>query len=239
MEEWLSRTCLLMGDAAMERLRHTHVMVVGTGGVGAYAAEMIARAGVGRLTIVDGDNVAESNLNRQLVALHSTLGKPKTEVLAARLLDINPSLELTTEQRFLEADDIPALLERDSIDFVVDAIDTLAPKIALITYCLRHKIRIVSSMGAGGRKDPSAIRVADIADTYHCGLARAVRLRLRKAGITKGLKTVFSTEQADSRAVVAVENERYKKSTVGTVSYLPAMFGCYLASHVIGKLTEI
>lgn len=239
MEEWLSRTCLLMGDAAMERLQQAHVMVVGVGGVGAYAAEMIVRAGIGHLTIVDGDTVAESNLNRQLVALHSTLGKPKTEVLAARLLDINPGLKLTAEQRFLEAGDIPALLEREQVDFVVDAIDTLAPKIALITYCLRHKVKIVSSMGAGGRKDPSAIRIADIADTYHCGLARAVRLRLRKAGITKGLKTVFSTEQADPRAVVTVEDERYKKSTVGTVSYLPAVFGCYLASYVIGKLTEI
>ena len=156
MEEWLSRTRLLLGDAAIERLQHAHVMVVGVGGVGAYAAEMIVRAGVGRLTIVDGDTVAESNLNRQLVALHSTLGKPKTEILAARLLDINPGLRLTAEQRYLEVDDIPALLEREPIDFVVDAIDTLAPKVALITYCLRHKIRIVSSMGAGGRKDPSA-----------------------------------------------------------------------------------
>lgn len=237
-EEWLSRTRLLMGDAAMERLQRAHVMVVGVGGVGAYAAEMIARAGVGRMTIVDGDTVAESNLNRQLVALHSTLGRPKTEVMAERLLDINPELQLTAEQRFLEADDIPALLEREPVDFVVDAIDTLAPKIALITYCLRHKVRIASSMGAGGRKDPSAIRLADIADTYHCGLARAVRLRLRKAGITKGLKTVFSTEQADPHAVIAVEGERNKKSTVGTLSYLPALFGCHLASYVIRKLTE-
>ena len=239
MKEWLSRTRLLLGDAAIERLQHAHVMVVGVGGVGAYAAEMIVRAGVGRLTIVDGDTVAESNLNRQLVALHSTLGKPKTEVLATRLLDINPGLRLTAEQRYLEVDDISALLEREPIDFVVDAIDTLAPKIALITYCLRHKIRIVSSMGAGGRKDPSAIRLADIADTYHCGLARAVRQRLRKAGISKGLKTVFSTEQADPRAVVAVEGERHKKSTVGTLSYLPAIFGCHLASYVIQKLTAI
>ena len=117
--------------------------------------------------------------------------------------------------------------------------DTLAPKVALIAYCLRHKIKIVSSMGAGGRKDPSAIRIADIADTYHCALAKAVRLRLRKEGISKGLKTVFSTEQADRNAVVVVEGERNKKSTVGTISYLPAIFGCYLAGHVIRKLTEV
>lgn len=238
MDEWLSRTELLMGNTAMQQLHNAHVMVVGVGGVGAYAAEMIVRAGVGSLTIIDGDTVAESNLNRQLVALHSTLGKTKTEVLAARLLDISPALNLTAESRFLEAKDIPDLLERDRIDFVVDAIDTVAPKIALIIYCLRHKIKIISSMGAGGRKDPSAIHIADIADTYHCGLARAVRLRLRKEGISKGLKTVFSTEQADPGAVIAVE-ERNKKSTVGTISYLPAIFGCYLASYVIRKLTEV
>lgn len=239
MDEWLSRTRLLMGDTAMKRLRDAHVMVVGVGGVGAYAAEMITRAGVGQLTIIDGDTVAESNLNRQLVALHSTLGKPKTEVLAARVLDIDPHLKLSAQQRFLSPEDIAPLLENERVDFVVDAIDTLAPKIALITYCLRHKIKIISSMGAGGRKDPSAIRIADIADTYHCGLARAVRLRLRKEGISKGLKTVFSTEQADPNAVIAGTNERHKKSTVGTISYLPAIFGCYLAGYVIEKLTEI
>ena len=239
MDKWLSRTRLLMGDTAMARLHDAHVMVVGVGGVGAYTAEMIVRAGVGQLTIIDGDTVAESNLNRQLVALHSTLGKPKTDVLATRLLDINPYLTLSAQQRFLAPEDITSLLEGKSVDFVVDAIDTLAPKIALITYCLRHKIKIVSSMGAGGRKDPSAIRMADIADTYHCGLARAVRLQLRKEGISKGLKTVFSPEQADPKAIIAVEGERHKKSTVGTISYLPAIFGCYLASYVIGKLTEI
>ena len=239
MDEWLSRTRLLFGDEPIKRLQNAHVLVVGVGGVGAYAAEMIVRAGVGALTIVDGDTVSESNLNRQLVALHSTLGKPKVEVLKERFLDINPDLKLTAQHRFIEEEDIPVLLEGGEIDFVIDAIDTLAPKVALIAYCLRHKIKIVSSMGAGGRKAPSAIRIADIADTYHCALAKAVRLRLRKEGISKGLKTVFSTEQADRNAVVVVEGERNKKSTVGTISYLPAIFGCYLAGHVIRKLTEV
>ena len=228
MDEWLSRTRLLFGDEPIKRLQNAHVLVVGVGGVGAYAAEMVVRAGIGALTIIDGDTVSESNPNRQLVALHSTLGKPKVEVL-----------KLTAQHRFIEEEDIPALLEGGEIDFVIDAIDTLAPKVALIAYCLRHKIKIVSSMGAGGRKDPSAIRIADIADTYHCALAKAVRLRLRKEGISKGLKTVFSTEQADRNAVVVVEGERNKKSTVGTISYLPAIFGCYLAGHVIRKLTEV
>ena len=232
MDEWLSRTRLLFGDEPIKRLQNAHVLVVGVGGVGAYAAEMVVRAGIGALTIIDGDTVSESNLNRQLVALHSTLGKPKVEVLKERL-------KLTAQHRFIEEEDIPALLEGGEIDFVIDAIDTLAPKVALIAYCLRHKIKIVSSMGAGGRKDPSAIRIADIADTYHRALAKAVRLRLRKEGISKGLKTVFSTEQADRNAIVVVEGERNKKSTVGTISYLPAIFGCYLAGHVIRKLTEV
>ncbi len=238
MEDWLSRTRLLMGDTAMERLSQAHVMVVGVGGVGAYAAEMVARAGVGRMTIIDADSVSSSNINRQLVALHSTVGMPKVEVLSRRLMDINPQLQLTALHQFIEAESIPQLFEEQQVDFLIDAIDTLAPKIALITHCLRNKIKIVSSMGAGGRRDPSAIRLADIADTYHCALAKAVRLRLRKAGISKGLKVVFSTEQADRNAVLAVE-ERNKKSTVGTVSYLPTLFGCHLAAYVIEKLTDI
>lgn len=240
MDEWLSRTRLLFGDEPIKRLQNAHVLVVGVGGVGAYAAEMIVRAGIGALTIIDGDTVSESNLNRQLVALHSTLGKSKVEVLKERFLDINPDLKLTAQHRFIEEEDIPALLEGGEIDFVIDAIDTLAPKVALIAYCLRHKNqnRFIDGVQADA-KTPSAIRIADIADTYHCALAKAVRLRLRKEGISKGLKTVFSTEQTDRNAVVVVEGERNKKSTVGTISYLPAIFGCYLAGHVIRKLTEV
>lgn len=145
MDEWLSRTRLLFGDESIKRLQNAHVLVVGVGGVGAYAAEMVVRAGIGALTIIDGDTVSESNLNRQLVALHSTLGKSKVEVLKERFLDINPDLKLTAQHRFIEEEDIPALLEGGEIDFVIDAIDTLAPKVALIAYCLRHKIKIVSS----------------------------------------------------------------------------------------------
>ena len=139
MDEWLSRTRLLFGDEPIKRLQNAHVLVVGVGGVGAYAAEMVVRAGIGVLTIIDGDTVSESNLNRQLVALHSTLGKPKVEVLKERFLDINPDLKLTAQHRFIEEEDIPALLEGGEIDFVIDAIDTLAPKVALIAYCLRHR----------------------------------------------------------------------------------------------------
>jgi len=238
MDEWLSRTELLMGNTAMQQLHNAHVMVVGVGGVGAYAAEMIVRAGVGSLTIIDGDTVAKSNLNRQLVALHSTLGKPKTEVLAARLLDINPALNLTAESRFLEAKDIPDLLERDRIDFVVDAIDTLSPKTFLIYHALQRHLPIISSMGAGAKVDPSRIRIADISKTTDCALARAVRKRLRGMGISSGLPVVFSTEPANPQAILEVEDEACKRTTTGTVSYMPALFGCYLASYVIRHLSQ-
>ncbi len=202
MEDWLSRTRLLLGDTAMKRLSQAHVMVVGVGGVGAYAAEMVVRAGVGRLTIIDGDTVWPSSINRQWGALPRAVDKPKVKVLQERLSDINPNLQLTALHQFIEADAIAQLFEGQQVDFVIDAIDTLAPKTALITHCLRNKIKIVSSMGAGGRRNPSAIRIADIADTYHCALAKAVRLRLRKAGISKGLKVVFSTEQAYLNAII-------------------------------------
>lgn len=238
MEEWLSRTSLLVGEPAVARLQQAHVLVVGVGGVGAYAAEMIARAGVGEMTIVDADTVAASNINRQLVATHATLGQPKVEVLAQRLRDINPHLKLHAEQRYIEPETVASLLDRD-FDFVVDAIDTLAPKVALLTTCLRRKMRVISSMGAGARVDPSAVAYADIADTCYCGLAREVRHRLRAAGIRRGLKVVFSHEPPRASAVLSSSGERNKRSTVGTVSYLPAVFGCYLAAYVIRKLAEI
>ncbi len=239
MEEWLRRTQQLLGEDKLQLLQQAHVLVVGVGGVGAYAAEMICRAGVGRITLVDGDVVGESNINRQLIALHSTLGKPKAEVLAQRLLDINPSLQLEAKQLFLEETAVDALLDEVHYDFVVDAIDTLAPKVALIERAMRRKVKIVSSMGAGGRVDPTAIAFADIANTYHCALAKAVRKRLATVGIRGGLKVVFSTEQTNRNAIIRTDEERNKKSTVGTISYLPAIFGCYLASYVIRKLAQL
>lgn len=236
MEDWQQRTRLLLGQEKADRLQHAHVLVVGLGGVGAYAAEMICRAGVGRMTIVDADSVQPTNLNRQLPALHSTLGQAKADVMAARLRDINPQLELTVVQAFLKDGDIPALLDADPYDFVVDAIDTLAPKCHLIAETLRRRIKIVSSMGAGAKSDITQVRFADVWDTYHCGLSKAVRKRLQKMGIRHKLPVVFSTEQADLKAVLLTDDEMNKKSTCGTVSYLPAVFGCYLAEYVIKRL---
>ena len=236
VEDWKQRTRLLLGEEKMERLQQAHVLVVGLGGVGAYAAEMICRAGVGRMTIVDADTVQPTNINRQLPALHSTMGREKAEVLAVRFKDINPDIQLTVLPVFLKDDNIPELLDATRYDFVVDAIDTLAPKCYLIAEALKRHIKIVSSMGAGAKSDITQIRFADIWDTYHCGLSKAVRKRLQKLGIKRKLPVVFCTEQADPKAVLLTEDEQNKKSTCGTVSYMPAVFGCYLAEYVIKRL---
>ena len=236
VEDWKQRTRLLLGEEKMERLQQAHVLVVGLGGVGAYAAEMICRAGVGRMTIVDADTVQPTNINRQLPALHSTMGREKAEVLAARFKDINPDIQLTVLPVFLKDDNIPELLDAARYDFIVDAIDTLAPKCYLIAEALKRHIKIVSSMGAGAKSDITQIRFADIWDTYHCGLSKAVRKRLQKLGIKRKLPVVFSTEQAAPKAVLLTEDEQNKKSTCGTVSYMPAVFGCYLAEYVIKRL---
>ncbi|NDV57407.1 ThiF family adenylyltransferase [Bacteroides sp. 519] len=230
------RTELLFGKDKMNRLANAHVLVVGLGGVGAYAAEMICRAGVGQMTIVDADTVQPSNINRQLPALHSTVGMKKAEVLAERFYDINPDLKLTVLPVFLKDDNIPELLDAAMYDFIVDAIDTLSPKCFLIYHAMKRNIKIISSMGAGAKSDITQIRFADIWDTYHCGLSKAVRKRLQKMGIKRKLPVVFSTEQANPDAVILTEDEMNKKSTCGTVSYMPAVFGCYLAEYVIKKL---
>ena len=229
--DWQQRTGLLLGEEKMERLRNAHVLVVGLGGVGAYAAEMLCRAGVGRMTIVDADTVQPTNINRQLPALHSTLGKPKAEVLAERFRDINPDVRLTVLPVYLKDEAIPELLDNNRFDFIVDAIDTVSPKCYLIYHALRRGIKIVCSMGAGAKSDITQVRFADLWETYHCGLSKAVRKRLQKMG-----PVVFSTEQADPNAVVLVNDEQNKKSTTGTISYMPAVFGCYLAEYVIRKL---
>ena len=236
MINWKQRTELLLGEDKMARLQSAHVLVVGLGGVGAYAAEMICRAGVGRMTIVDADTVQITNLNRQLPAMHSTLGMFKADVLEARFKDINPDLELKVLPVFLKDENIPDLLDADEYDFIVDAIDTLSPKCYLIYHALQRRIKIVSSMGAGAKSDITQVRFADLWDTYHCGLSKAVRKRLQKMGVKRKVPVVFSTEQADPKAVLLTDDEMNKKSTCGTVSYMPAVFGCYLADYVIKRL---
>ena len=236
MINWKQRTELLLGEDKMARLQSAHVLVVGLGGVGAYAAEMICRAGVGRMTIVDADTVQITNLNRQLPAMHSTLGMFKADVLEARFKDINPDLELKVLPVFLKDENIPDLLDADEYDFIVDAIDTLSPKCYLIYHALQRRIKIVSSMGAGAKSDITQVRFADLWDTYHCGLSKAVRKRLQKMGVKRKVPVVFSTEQADPKAVLLTDDEMNEKSNCGTVSYMPAVFGCYLAEYVIKRL---
>jgi tRNA A37 threonylcarbamoyladenosine dehydratase len=233
---WRSRTQLLLGEDKLKKMAAQHVLIVGVGGVGAYAAEMLCRAGIGKMTIVDGDTVNESNLNRQLVALHSTLGMPKTQVLSKRLLDINPSLELTAINEFIKDERICEILDSDFYDFVIDAIDTLSPKVFLIKNAMERGLRIISSMGAGAKTDPQQIRIADISKSYNCTLAKAVRKRLHRLGIRKGFPVVFSCELADEKAVVLCNEEQNKQSTVGTISYMPATFGNYIASYIIREI---
>ena len=237
MEAWKERTELLVGPEGLERLFESSVAVIGLGGVGAYAAEMLCRAGVGHLILLDSDVVSESNKNRQLIALDSTIGKPKSAVLAERLKDINPDVRLTLINCYLEEGGIQQLLGEYKVDFLVDAIDTLAPKIALIRYCVESGIPHVSSMGAGAKIDATAVRLADLSKSYNCPLAYILRKKLRKVGISKGFKVVFSEELPRREAIVAVE-ERNKKSNVGTISYLPAVFGCVCAQAAVEHLLK-
>ena len=235
MSNWLERTELLLGEEKLILLRNANVLVVGVGGVGAYAAEMIVRAGVGRMTIADADKVSQSNINRQLVALHSTIGREKCDILAERLKDINPELQLSVVNRFIKDDETDALLDSDKFDYVVDAIDTLSPKLALIKGALDRGIPLVSSMGAGAKTDPTLMEIKDIAKTHHCPLAHMLRKRLHKIGIKRGFWAVFSPEPVREGAMILCE-EQNKKSNVGTISYIPAMFGIGCASVVVRDL---
>ena len=235
---WCERTELLLGAEKAEKLRQSHVLIVGLGGVGAYAAEMIARAGVERMTIVDADTVGMSNINRQLVALHSTVGQPKAEILAARLRDINPDIQLTVIEEYIKDEETDKLLDRQpGYDFAVDAIDTLAPKVNLIKGCLDRHIPLVSSMGAGAKTDPTLVEIKDIGKSHHCPLAHMLRKRLHKIGIRSGFPVVFSPEAVREGSMILCE-EQNKKSNVGTISYMPAVFGCACASVAVRTLLE-
>jgi len=235
---WMSRTQLMLGDDKVNALINKHVLVVGLGGVGGICAEMIARAGVGKMTIVDNDKVDLSNANRQVAALHSTEGQLKASVMGERLKDINPLIDLTVLPTYLENEKIPQLLSEGQFDYAVDCIDTLGPKTYFIKACKELQIPIVTSLGAGGKVNPSLVQVTDIAKTYQCTLAKHVRKRLRGMGITHGLKVVFSPEEIDESRVVVTEKAFPKKSIIGTISYMPAIFGCTVASVVIRDLME-
>jgi tRNA A37 threonylcarbamoyladenosine dehydratase len=226
----------MLGAESINSLMGKNVLIVGLGGVGGICAEMIVRAGVGKMTIVDNDTIDLSNINRQIPALHSTAGMPRAQVLGARLKDINPELDLTILEIFIKEDLTKNLLDSTQWDYVVDCIDTLSAKTFLIKGCIDRSLPIVSSMGAGGKVDPSQIKVTDISKTYICNLARYVRKRLQALGIKKGLKVVFSPEKADQDKIIVTEKAFPKKSIIGTLSYMPAIFGCTVASVVIQDL---
>lgn len=227
---------MLLGPEAVRKLNNADVLVFGVGGVGAYAAEMLVRAGVGNLTLVDGDRIHESNLNRQLPALLSELGKLKTEVLGRRLKDINPSLNLTEIPEYVKDERMIEILESRPYSYVVDAIDTLSPKIYLLYHCVNRHLPVVSAMGSGGKTDPMQLKICDISQTYNCPLADVLRKRLHKLGVYTGIQAVFSPEPVPEHAVRETEGEPNKKSTVGTVSYMPPIVGCMCASVVIREL---
>lgn len=236
-EYWQERTELLIGKDKVKKLKNSHVLVVGLGGVGAYAAESLCRAGIGELTIVDGDFLHPSNKNRQLVALESSMNKPKAEVVGKRLLDINPELKLNIIQEYIKDDRMIEILDKP-FDYVVDAIDTLSPKVLLIYHSLQKGLKIVSSLGAGARLDPTKVIIKDISKSYNCRLGFFLRKRLRKLGVTKGFNVVFSEDKADENTVIVNEPGENKKSTIGTISYMPPIYGCFCASVVIRDLIE-
>lgn len=238
MENWQERTEMLFGKEGCEKLKAATVVVVGVGGVGGFAAEMLARAGVGHLVAVDSDDVSVTNRNRQILALTSTVGRPKCEVLKERLLDINPEIKITAIDSYVTGENNDELFGGLHPDFLVDAIDTLTPKIYLIKYCLDRGIPMVSSMGAGAKVDATAVRIADISETRMCPLAHMLRKRLHKIGIYSGFKAVFSVEEPRRESVV-IEESRNKKSQVGTVSYLPSVFGAACAQVAILQIVGI
>ena len=238
IKPWMGRTQLLLGEEKLTKLVNANVLVVGLGGVGGIAAEMIARAGVGKMTIVDADTVDPTNRNRQIPALHSTEGVLKTDVLKARLLDINPDLDLTVIAEYFRDDLTHQVLDEGNFDYALDCIDTLSPKVFFIKACIDRKIPLVSSMGAGNKVDPTQVRVDDISKSYNCKLAKYTRKYLHKFGIRKGVKVVFSAEEAQQYMGVTMVGARNKKSAPGTISYLPAVFGCTVASVAIRDLYD-
>jgi len=236
---WMSRTQLMLGEEKTQQLINKNVLIIGLGGVGGICAEMIARAGIGKMTIADGDVVDLSNCNRQVAALHSTAQQSKAAVMAERIRDINPAIELTVLNEFIQEQRTVELVANGGFDYAVDCIDTLTPKVWFIKTCIDQGVPIVSSLGAGGKMDPSQIQVEDISKSYQCKLARYVRKYLHEMGIYNGVKVVFSPEKIDKEKVIVTEKAFPKKSLIGTISYMPAIFGCVTASVVIRDLYEL
>jgi tRNA A37 threonylcarbamoyladenosine dehydratase len=231
-----TRTALLLGDVGLQRLAAARVLVAGIGGVGSYAVEALARAGVGSLTLVDSDTIQPSNINRQLHALTTTVGQPKVGVMAERLLQINPGLQVTPLQELITPENVSSLLE-PGYDLVLDAIDSFGAKLALLQNCVERRIPVISSMGAAGKLDPTRIRISDIADSQGCRLARKLRKELRRGGISNGVTVIYSDEPCNLERLGEPEAEGERRP-LGTISYLPATFGLFMASEAIKRLLQ-
>ncbi len=235
--KWLERTELLVKKAPLEKLNNTNVLLVGLGGVGSFAAEFLVRAGIGKLTIVDGDVVDITNINRQLPATTSSVGKSKAELMRDRLLDINPEIDLITINQFLNPDETTDLVNTYEYDYVMDCIDSITPKLYLIKAAKAKGCKIISSMGAGGKTDSMQLKYADISRTHMCPFAYYIRKRLRKEGIYSGIMTVFSEEAPDRESIKMTDGSNFKTSFYGTISYIPALFGLHMASWVVRDIS--
>jgi tRNA threonylcarbamoyladenosine dehydratase len=239
MINWLERTELLIGSEAIERLQQSHVLICGLGGVGSYAAEFIARAGVGKMTIIDGDAFDPTNKNRQLPALDSTIGRSKAEVMAERIRDINPDIKLVVMREFVQPERVSEILQEAKPDYVMDCIDSISPKLTWLIACKRNKIPVISSMGAGGKMDPEKVETRDISKVINCKMAKHIRKRLKKEHINKGIKAIYSSEIQQKDSLRMTDGTNFKKSFYGTISYIPALFGLHAAAYVIRKLSGV
>lgn len=234
---WQERTRLILKDEGIKKLSNSKILIVGVGGVGGTTSEMLCRAGIGSIDIVDNDDFSETNLNRQIFSNSNNIGNRKTEEAKKQLLEINPNLKIKAFDQFLSEENVEDIVTKE-YDIVIDAIDTLSPKLSLITHCHTHKIKLISSMGAGGKRNCAEIKQDDISKTYNCGLAKFIRKRLKKRGIYKGLPVVFSYEALDKSTVELTNQERNKKSILGVVSYMPTIFACHISEFVINYLLD-
>jgi len=237
--QWLERTALLIGEESIEKISNANILLVGLGGVGSFAGEFLIRAGIGQMTIIDGDTVDITNINRQLQAKTSTIGQSKSELLKSRFEDINPEVKIAAYDRFLEPEDMESLLESGKFDYILDCIDSVTPKLTLLKIAKVKNLKIISSMGAGGKLDPSKIRIGDISTTKECKFAQSLRKRLKKDNIKGTIKVVFSEEIQPKDALKLTDGKNYKKSYYGTISYMPALFGLTMAAEVIRILGDL
>ncbi|MFM1893257.1 MAG: tRNA threonylcarbamoyladenosine dehydratase [Crocinitomicaceae bacterium] len=239
MNHWLERSELLIGKDKLDKLSAAHVMIVGLGGIGSFAAEFIARAGIGTLTLIDGDVFDPTNKNRQLTALDSTIGKNKAVVLAERIKDINPNATVNVLEEFVVPERVWELLNEYQPDYVMDCIDSVSPKLAWLLCCKKQKIKVITHLGAGGKSDPSTVQVANLVDTHNCKLGSHIKKRIKRQGASlRGIKAVYSSELQDKKSLKMTDGTKFKKSFYGTISYMPALFGLHGAAEVIQYLTK-